>query len=351
MPAGPNGFTSSSSASTSAARVLTRVVLYYVVVLVLGSLVWRYLPRTRLIAVESLDALFGNATEVVRGSGRNASVERVDQGTLAATVIIAMLSAAALALPVAWIYTLTRSKRGYQQSIVQLLIVLPMVIAGVVVLVKYSVALAFSLGGIVAAVRFRNTLDDSKDAVYVFLVTGVGIAAAVDLPVAMVISVMFNALVVILWLTDFGRTPMALEGKVAERRLARARQMARTGTFVARIDDEVLQNMTAEQLEGVAERAWRRAREHSPEGEDRTDREEMRLRLRTRDTGRTRPAVEEKLEESTKRWKLSRIGVEADGSTLIEYVILPKKRTGPDELLALVRAVGGADLLDVQLIQ
>ena len=43
--------------------------------------------------------------------------------------------------------------------------------------------------------RFRNTLDDSKDAVYVFLATGVGLAAAVDIPVATVISVLFNVTV------------------------------------------------------------------------------------------------------------------------------------------------------------
>lgn len=70
-------------------------------------------------------------------------------------------------------------------------------------IVKYSIALAFSLGGIAAAVRFRNTLDDSKDAVYVFLATGVGIAAAVDLPVALLILLLFNALIVARWMTDF----------------------------------------------------------------------------------------------------------------------------------------------------
>ena len=50
-----------------------------------------------------------------------------------------------------------------------------------------------------------------------------------------------------------------LEGEIAEKRLERARELARTGTFVARIDDEVFKNMSREQLEGVAERAWRRA--------------------------------------------------------------------------------------------
>ena len=106
--------------------------------------------------------------------------------SLAITVAVAMLAAVLLSLPVAWVYLLTRAKRGYQQSVVQLLIVLPTVVAGIVLLVKYSLALAFSLAGIVAAVRFRNTLDDSKDAVYVFLATAIGLAAAVNLPVAAV---------------------------------------------------------------------------------------------------------------------------------------------------------------------
>src|SRR5215813_2959426 len=173
------------------------------------------------------------ATQVVAAKGKTVQ-ETLDASTLAITVAAAMISAGLLALPVAWIYTLTRARRGYQQSVVQMLVILPVVVAGIVVLVKYSVALAFSLGGIAAAVRFRNSLDDSKDAVHIFLMMGLGIATAVDLPVAAVISVVFNAVIVLLWMADFGRTPIALDGKLAERRLQRAKELARTGTFVAR---------------------------------------------------------------------------------------------------------------------
>jgi hypothetical protein len=346
MATGSNGTT-----STSATRVLVRVMLYYAVIAAVGTFAWRDLPRTRLIAGDSLDALFGGGAELVR-SGNAAALRSTDQGTLALTVVLAMFAAAALALPVAWIYTLTRARRGYQQSLVQLLIVLPTVIAGVMVLVKYSIALAFGLGGVVAAVRFRNTLDDSKDAVYVFLVTGLGIAAAVDLPVAMVISVMFNLLVVLLWATDFGRTPVALDGKLAGRRLERARELARTGTFVARIDDEVLRDMTAEQLEGVAQRAWRRAREHDPDGRapkrDRDAPAEVSVRARTLDPARTQPLLEARLDDATKRWTLGAVTRQPDGTTLLEYKVMPKKRTPPDELLALLRAAGGAELVDAE---
>lgn len=341
--------TGSPGASAAPARnVIFRVVAYYIVLVAAGAFIWRYLPRTHLIADNSLDALFGSSADVVR-QGKNVVVQPVDQGTLAATVTLAMAAAALLAIPIAWIYTLTRARRGYQQSVVQLLIILPVVVAGIVVLVKYSLALAFSLGGIAAAVRFRNTLDDSKDAVYVFLVTGLGIAAAVDLPVALVISLLFNVVITALWLTDFGRTPVALEGAHAERRLARARQLARTGTFVARIDDEVLKNMTSEQLEGVARRAMSRAREHNPDGLVRKEKPEGRVIVRLRDAAKVRPVVESALEEATKRWSVDTVMTNGDGLTVIHYTFVAKKSKGPDELLSMLRAAGGVDPVDAEL--
>jgi hypothetical protein len=341
---------STSALATPASKVLFRIALYYIVIAALGALVWRYLPRVGLIADDSLNALFGEATETVRGSGKNAVVVRpVGPGTLAATVALAMIAATLVALPVAWIYTMTRAKRGYQQSVVQLLIMLPVVVAGILVMVKYSLTLAFSLGGIAAAVRFRNSLEDSKDAVYVFLATGLGMAAAVDLPVALVLSILFNVVIVILWSSDFGRTAAPLDGKVAERRLQRARQLARTGTFVARIDDEVLSNMNPEQLEGLAERALRRARQNDSESGDASDRVESRLRVRLRDAVRARPVIETRLDEATKRWTVGSVTVDGDGVTTIDYVVLPKKSKGPEELLTLVRAAGGQELITAEL--
>ncbi len=337
--------------ATPANTVVVRVILYYVALAVIGALAWRYLPRTHIITDTSLDALFGTGPEVIRTAGKDAVVPEVGQETLAATVALAMIAAAALALPVAWVYTLTRSRRGYQQSVVQLLIVLPVIVSGIVALVKYSLPLAFSLGGIAAAVRFRNTLDDSKDAAYIFLMMGLGIASAVDLPVAAVISVVFNALIFALWLADFGRTPVALDGKLAERRLQRARELARTGTFVARIEDEVLAEMTSEQLEGVAQRAWRRAREHAPEAEERgADRVECRIRVRITEPMLTQPVLEARLDDAAKKWELAAVSESDDGSIAIDYVVMPKKKSGPDELLALLRVAGGRNMVEAELL-
>ena len=244
------------------AKALTRVVLYYALLFTVGALVQRVLPTGGLF-VKTIDLLGGNGLPLQTAKG--ASREQLAEFDLAFTVGAAMLSAVALSLPVAWIYVLTRAKRGYDQSVVHLLIVLPLVVAGIVVLVQDSLALAFSLAGIVAAVRFRNTLDDSKDAVYVFLSIAIGLSAAVNVPVAATISVLFNVTMFTLWYVDFAHSATELEGKIAEKRLRKARQLARTGTFVARIDDEVFRNMSREQLEGVAEKAWKRAHEAGSE--------------------------------------------------------------------------------------
>jgi hypothetical protein len=234
-----------------------------------------------------------------------------------------MFSAFATALPVAWIYTLTRRKKGYQQSIVQTYLILPVVVAGIVVLVKYSVALAFALGGIVAAVRFRTTLDDSKDAAGIFVVTGIGMAAAVDPSIAWVISGAFNVLMLFLWYTDFGR-PSALEGKVAEKRMQQALAMAnRTGTFVAKLDEEVLKSLAPEQLEALADRAWRRRKKAAAEDGDEGRAPEPPtfqhlLRVHLHDVEIGRQAIEPRFNGFFRQWKY--MGAMRDGDLRIaEY--------------------------------
>jgi len=93
--------------------------------------------------------------------------------------------------PVAWVHGKTR-KGGLGSAMVETLILLPIVVATVVVVVQNSLILAFSLFGIVAAVRFRSNLKNPTDAVYVFAALGVGLASGVsEIGVAGVGSMVF----------------------------------------------------------------------------------------------------------------------------------------------------------------
>jgi hypothetical protein len=99
---------------------------------------------------------------------------------------------------------LTRRLR-YSPSLVHTMVILPIVVAGVVLVVKSSLALAVALAGIVAGVRFRQKLNEPKEAVYVLLSLGVGLAAGVQaLDIALAVSMAFNAVVLVIWRFDVG---------------------------------------------------------------------------------------------------------------------------------------------------
>jgi len=268
----------------------------------------------------------------------------------ALTAGAAVIMAALLALPVAWIYILTRKKKGYRQSVVHTLVLLPVVVAGVVVLVKNSIALAFSLAGIVAAVRFRNTLDDSKDAVYIFLVTGLGLAAGVQPSVAVVSSILFNVLVLWLWYSDFGRSPAAFEGSRAERQLERAMAIVnRTGSFVARVDDELLKSMSPEQLEALADRAWRRRKRGAPEVDDGEEpAHDTLLRIRTTDIEAAKRVVRPVITEHATRWRFGGVVHTNDGMHILEYGLELPEGTNSHALRDALHRRGAPHVLDVE---
>jgi hypothetical protein len=86
-------------------------------------------------------------------------------------------------------------------------------VALVLFLVKGSLALAFSLAGVVAAIRWRTRLDDTMDAVFTFVAIGIGLATGVQyLFVAFIASAFFNFLILFMTRFEFGRNPMQLDG-------------------------------------------------------------------------------------------------------------------------------------------
>ena len=262
---------------------------------------------------------------------------------LAVTTALCMTGSFLLMLPVTWVYILTRRKKGFRQSVVQTLIILPIVVAGVVLLVKNSIALAFSLGGIVAAVSFRNTLRDTKDAVYIFLAIAVGLASGVQvMSAAAVMSIIFNLVILIFWYTDFGRAPAALEGPRAARRLERSLALAnRTNAFVAQLDRDILKSMAPEQLQALVQRARRRvgdgpgAVEKPPKQPKPLD---TVLRVQTPDPEAARPQVEAVLASQVKAWQFSRSERDTAGTAVLEYRVRLRKRVPGPALAGELRA-------------
>jgi hypothetical protein len=91
--------------------------------------------------------------------------------------VLSLIGALIFAIPVVRIYTVIKRQTGYNGSFVRLLVGLPVVVAGVVQVVRGDLALAFALTGVVAAIRFRTTFKDLQDAVFAFVAIGIGLAA------------------------------------------------------------------------------------------------------------------------------------------------------------------------------
>ncbi len=192
------------------ARLFVRLSVFYLLVtgLVMGAVAYKpelgeFLP-------------IGGAQTLLSGPAQNPlesiaiGAERAaDLGGSIAWLFVAVAGALLTTLPVTWVYMASRSRKEYDQALVETMIVLPIAVTAIVVMVHNSLALAFSLAGIVGGVRFRNTLKSSGDAIYILLAIGVGLAAGIGaLEIALVMTVMFNYAFTALWVADYG----ALDG-------------------------------------------------------------------------------------------------------------------------------------------
>ena len=217
----------------------------------------------------------------------------------------AMLGALVLSLPIAGVFLVTRRSKGFSQSVVHTIIILPIAVAGIMALVQNSLPLAFGLAGI-AFLRFRNTLADTKDAVYLFVVVGVGIAAAAgQLEAGLALSVLFTFCVIILWWTDIGRMPASVQNKLELRRLRR--------TMETRIPGAV--TPPSDPLNAA-------------------------LRVHASDVSAAQSMVEGVLEDAAKRWELTGVTPGEHGFSTLDYVVRLRRQTARGELLNDLRTRG-----------
>jgi hypothetical protein len=120
-------------------------------------------------------------------------------------LFLAIVGAVALMLPVSWTYLAIRSKSKMDQSLLETILVLPIAVTGIVLIVHNSLALAFSLAGVVAGVRYRYALKSTADSLFIFMAVGVGLACGVGMfLVAAMMSAIFNYTFLILWELNYG---------------------------------------------------------------------------------------------------------------------------------------------------
>ena len=130
---------------------------------------------------------------------------RASQAHMALALLISTVGAMTLMAPVTWVYMGTHRRRDLDQSMVESLLVLPIAVAGVVVIVQDSLPLAFSLAGIFAGIQFRSKLKFYADAHFLFASIGIGLAAGIGaLHIAAVMSLCFNYVTYGIWRLNYG---------------------------------------------------------------------------------------------------------------------------------------------------
>jgi hypothetical protein len=190
-----------------AGRLLLHITVYYLVIGLAVFVAMKLWPEARgYLPVGGVEQLITQpaknpleANEAVRA----AHVANLGQSIF--WLVVAIISALLVSLPVSWVYMAVRAGDDYDQSLVNTIIVLPMIVTGIVIIVQNSLALAFSLAGIAGAVRFRNSLKSSGDALFILLSVGVGLAAGIGaIELAAVITIAFNYTFALLWVTEYG---------------------------------------------------------------------------------------------------------------------------------------------------
>ena len=257
---------------------------------------------------------------------------------LAVTTTLVLLGTIVLMLPVSWVYMSARHVPGHSQAVVQTLIILPLVVAGIVLIVRDSLALAFSLAGVVAAVRFRTNLRDTRDVVFIFLAIAVGFASGVQtLAVGAVLTIAFNFVLLLTWRYDYGRN--VLTPTAASQWAGPLSSLAATGEHDAVPDRDLMLSLSPQTADKLAERFERVSdvlgkRKKKP-------RFTSVLTVTSNEVADAQERIENLLDKMAKRWKLDEVVTNTGRPSEIYYILKPKKSVDRDELLTAIRDVAG----------
>ncbi len=319
-------------------RPVMRLVAYYLFLAGLTvGLLYAFPVLTHLFSGERLDELTSAPQLLQDGltsdQFETPVIEMPARLELAIITVSIMFGTLALMLPVSWVYMSARQTKGFSQSIVQTLVILPVVVAGIVLIVRNSLALAFSLAGIVAGVRFRNTLKEARDAVFIFLAILVGLAAGVQaLTVGFIVSIVFNFVVLLIWRYDFGRN--VLEPNAGGTWAEPLKNLANDTGEVP--DRDLVLALSPSKVKALEERFARVRQMVSPKGKK--QQYDGVLHVTTEQLQPAQVALEAVLDDSTKRWKLDEVISNEGKPSELYYLVKTRKSIDREELLTEIHA-------------
>ncbi len=95
------------------------------------------------------------------------------------TALKVMGCALGLALAIMLVYMFTHRRTGFRPAMLFTIMLLGPIVSIIVICIGSNIARAISIGGGLALIRFRNTVEDPRDIVYFYLSIAAGIACGV----------------------------------------------------------------------------------------------------------------------------------------------------------------------------
>lgn len=322
-------------------RPVRRLVAYYTVLALIYAAILYFIPSaTEAIAGEDTVPPVG---AILLEDGLNSPIvdsalNVASAAQLALTVLLALFGTVALMLPVSWVYMSARNLRRHSQVVAQALIILPIVVTGIVFIVRDSLALAFSLAGVVAAVRFRTNMRDPRDLVFIFLAIAVGFSAGVQaLEVGVLVSIVFNFVVLLSWRYDFGRSALAPTAS-AQWSEPLSTLAGANGNGHNRIPDrDLILALNPQKADALADR-FERVRDMVKAGKKKKTRYNAVLAVSSDRVGEAQAIIERVLEERTRRWRLDEVITHTGKPSEMYYLVRLGKSLTADELITEIRA-------------
>jgi hypothetical protein len=130
------------------------LLIYYTLVVLIGAAAVRFVPGAAEMISGKRLAELGQAKGLSDATSTPGFVWNISL-----SMALSMIGAFVLMPPSSWVYMATRQKKGFDQQVVQTFIILSVAVAGVIIISRNSVALAFSLAGVVDALTAALVLS------------------------------------------------------------------------------------------------------------------------------------------------------------------------------------------------
>lgn len=334
----------------SSEKPLRRLLAYYAILVAVLAVLLVVYPGTNAFLTGGDAASTGAAPQFLQDGLNAQPLAQVvfgpgSLGALFLSTSLILFGIVALMLPVTWVYMSAKNAPGHSQDVVQTLIILPIVVAGIVSIVQNSLALAFSLAGVVAAVRFRTKLETTRDVVFIFLAIGIGFAGGVQmLALGAMFSVAFNFAVLLTWRYDFGRSVLV---PTAAAQWSEPLDSLAASNGDAVPDRDLVLALTPRKLDALGQRFDRVRAVLGPN--NKKPRYNAVLSITSDKVAEAQVVLGKMLDKLTKRWVLDEVVTHTGKPSEVYYLVRVGKSTTRASLTTAIRARAGDRVAAVDL--